>query len=84
VKAVAYVAVWVVLVAATVAEVMLVSMPTTALTIALGILGLASMKAVLIALFYQHLIGEAAWVKILYVFAVITAIGLIIGMITSI
>ncbi|HID05445.1 MAG TPA: hypothetical protein EYH45_03690 [Candidatus Caldiarchaeum subterraneum] len=84
VRVLVYVAVWVALVVFTVIELMLVGMPMTPITIALGILGLASLKALLIALFYQHLIGEAAWVKIFYAFALLTAVGLVVGMITGI
>ena len=78
-----YIGVWVVLVVATLLELVLVGMPLTLSMMIFGILGLAVLKALLIALFYQHLIGEALWVKLLYTLSLVTAVGLIVGMVTS-
>ena len=76
-------AVWVVLMAATALEVVIFGMPVTVAMIIVGVLGLAVLKAVLIALFYQHVWTEERWIKLFYLFALITAVGLIAGMITS-
>ena len=78
-----YLAVWVVLMAATALEVMLFGMPLTLAVLLIGIMGLAVLKAVLIALFYQHVWTEERWVKLFYLLALVTAVGLIVGMITS-
>ena len=78
-----YLAVWVVLMVATALEVVVFGMPLTLAMLVLGVMGLAVLKAVLIALFYQHVWSEERWVKLFYLLALVTAVGLIVGMVTS-
>ena len=82
-RIVLYVGVWVVLMVATMLEVVIFGMPMTLAMIIFGVMGLAVLKAVLIALFYQHVWTEERWVKLFYLLALVTAIGLIVGMVTS-
>ncbi|MEM4190120.1 MAG: cytochrome C oxidase subunit IV family protein [Candidatus Caldarchaeum sp.] len=79
-----YIGVWAVLMLATVLELAMLRLPMTLSLIVFGIMGLAFMKAVLIALFYQHLLTETRWIKLLYAVAALTAVGLVVGMVTSI
>ena len=78
-----YLVVWVVLMVSTALEVVLLGMPLTFAVLILGVMGLAVLKAVLIALFYQHVWSEERWVKLFYLLALVTALGLIVGMVTS-
>lgn len=76
-KIVGYATVWLVLIVATGLELALFGMPLTPLVVALGIFGLAGIKAILIAMFYQHLVGEPKSVSILYLVGLLAAMGLI-------
>jgi len=79
-----YIGIWAVLMLATVVELAILRLPMTLSLVVSGIIGLAFLKAVLIALFYQHLLMETRWIKLLYAVAVLIAVGLIVGMVTSI
>lgn len=82
-KVLGYVAVWVVLMVATAMEVLIFGMPASPSLTTLGIGGLAGLKGLLIALFYQHVVDEPRSVSVLYVAALLAAAGLIIGMAVS-
>jgi hypothetical protein len=83
VKILGYVVVWVVLMVATALEMLIFGMPAPPSVTTLGIGGLAGLKGLLIALFYQHVVDEPKSVSLLYLAALLAAAGLLIGMAVS-
>jgi len=81
-KASVYIAVWALLLATLIAQVSLAERPIA--TQATAVAALAWIQALLIALFFQHVLRENRWVKAFYVLALAGALGLIVGMLTSI
>lgn len=81
---VGYVVVWAVLVVATGLELLVMGRPIPQVPSSTVIMGLAGLKAILIALFYQHLIHEARSIPTLYIAAALAGIGLLVGMAVSI
>ncbi len=82
-KVAVYLGVWIAAMVATALELMIVGMalaPTIAIA---SILGLGGLKAVLIALFYQHVIIEPRAISTLYITSLIAATALIIAMLIS-
>ena len=79
-----YIAVWAVLAVATGLELLVIGRPIPQVPSSLVVMGLAGLKAILIALFYQHLIHEARSIPVLYLAAALTGVGLLIGMAVSI
>ncbi len=72
-----YVAIWGILVFATLLEVVTRSVPATAIVVALGIIVISITKAVLIASVYQHLWEEGKIMAMLPAFALIALFLLI-------
>jgi|FaiFalFF_MnMetaG_3_1042247.scaffolds.fasta_scaffold04066_2 hypothetical protein len=75
--------VWVLLVLATVAELALFRIPLDRTVFTVALFGLAGLKALMIAVFYQQVIREGRDVAAFYLFALLVALGLIIGTLTS-
>jgi cytochrome c oxidase subunit 4 len=78
-----YTFVWLILVLATVLEVVLISAPGTLLVMLFAVAGLAILKAVLIALYYQHLRYEPWSVSSLPLVALALLAVLIVVMVAS-
>jgi hypothetical protein len=75
--------VWVLLVLATVAELALFRTPLDRTLFTVSLFGLAGLKALMIAVFYQQVTREGGDVAVFYFFTLWVALGLIIGVLTS-
>lgn len=73
-----YAVIWVLLVGFTVAEVMMIVMAFPPIFILLGVIGLASLKAVFIALYYQHLKYDDIAISWFYLMALFFALFIVI------
>ncbi|MDJ0269180.1 MAG: cytochrome C oxidase subunit IV family protein [Aigarchaeota archaeon] len=82
-RVVHYVAVWVGLVILVALELVVFYAGLPPAQARAGIIGLASVAALLVAVFYQHLIREPRGVATLYIAGLLAALGLIIGMVVS-
>ena len=69
-----YVCIWVILIAFTVFEVVMLMMPLVGTVIVLSIAGIAAFKALTIVLFYQHIRYEQDSLKVLPVAIVVLII----------
>ncbi len=78
-----YVAIWVILVAATILEVETRFLSGTAQFLVAGIIAISSTKAVVIALYYQHLRYESRAIKILPLLALIALGALAVTAVVS-
>ena len=79
-----YVAVWIGLVIFTLLEVLVLGLELGTLLMVLLVLGLASVKAVLVALFYQHLRYEPPSLGWFYVASVLIILAIIVTWITGV
>ncbi len=68
---------------ATALELVVIGFALAPSVIALGIIGLAGVKAILIVLFYQHLTHEPKFISIVYLAGLVAAIGLIMALVVS-
>ncbi len=66
-----YVVIWIILVAATILEVETRLLSSTAMYLVAGIIAISSTKAIIIALYYQHLRYESIAIKLLPLAALI-------------
>jgi len=82
-KAQGYIAIWVILILFTIIEILIFGLPLPTSLIVPGILSLAAVKALLIALFYQHLLHTPTGISTLYFIALLGGIGITAGMIAS-
>jgi len=73
-----YTLIWVLLVVFTIVEVMMIAMAFPPVFILLGVIGLASLKAVFIALYYQHLKYDDIAISWFYLMALFFAIFIVI------
>ena len=71
-KTTLYTAIWGILVAATILEVLTRSLPAAFSLVVIGIIAISTFKAVLIASFYQNLRYEVKALAIVPIFAVVT------------
>ncbi len=69
-----YVVIWIILVAATILEVETRLLSSTAMYLVAGIIAISSAKAIIIALYYQHLRYESMAIKLLPI-AALVALG---------
>ncbi len=69
-----YVVIWIILVAATILEVETRLLSSTAAYLVAGIIAISSAKAIIIALYYQHLRYESMAIKLLPI-AALVALG---------
>ncbi len=79
-RSVGYGVIWGLLIGATVFELAIFRTAIAPNAAASIIVSLAGLKAMLIALFYQHLSREPKSVSLVYVAALLAGVGLIIGM----
>ncbi len=82
-KSIGYGAIWAVLIGATALELVLYGASATVSGATTAIIGLAGLKATLIALFYQHVTREPRSIAFLYLAALLAGVGLIVGMVAS-
>jgi caa(3)-type oxidase subunit IV len=73
-----YVATWVILVVVTIAEVLMLGAPMPYSLVVFSIAALAIVKAILIALYYQHLAHEPGSLSLLPLYAVAMLAALIV------
>ncbi len=78
-----YVVIWVILVAATILEVETRFLSGTAQLLVVGIIAISSAKAVVIALYFQHLRYESRAIKVLPLLALIALGALAVTAIVS-
>ncbi|MFB3888015.1 MAG: cytochrome C oxidase subunit IV family protein [Candidatus Bathyarchaeia archaeon] len=78
-----YVGIWLVLVAATIAEAVTVSLPASAQLLVTIIMIIATAKAVLIALYYQHLRYEGRAIAVLPLAGIVALAALAVTAIIS-
>ncbi len=83
-KTLQYVLIWAVLVAATIGEVVTRLQPLAFILVIIGIITISSFKAVIIALYYQHLRYETRYLAILPVAGVTVLILLVLASIYSV
>jgi len=83
VRVATYVGVWAALVSLTGVELALLTVNIPHAVFLTFLFGSAFIKAVLIALFYQHLVTEPKSVGAIYLAGLLTGLGLIVGMIVS-
>ncbi len=69
-----YIVIWIILVAATILEVETRLLSSTAVYLVAGIIAISSAKAIIIALYYQHLRYESMAIKLLPI-AALVALG---------
>lgn len=76
--------VWVLLVLATIAELVLFRIPPADRMMFTSLLfGLAGLKALLIAVFYQNTVAEGRGITIFYFTTLLLTLGIVIGTLTS-
>lgn len=68
---------------ATALELVVIGFTLAPSVIALGIIGLAGVKTILIVLFYQHLTDEPKFISIVYLAGLVAVIGLIMALVVS-
>lgn len=78
-----YVGIWLVLVVATILEVVTRSLPASTQILVGIIILIAAAKAIIIALYYQHLRYESIWVSALPLAALVALAGLAVTAIIS-